>query len=84
MQDWLWGTLVTNSDGTKVLFTTDCSRGYCHCQPWYTDNEAECRFTVSQDLAQRDQQCTCNRQGIRYIRMEKLVMFFSYATDCMA
>ena len=63
MQDWLWGHPIANSDGTKDLFTTGCSRGYCRCQLWYTDNEAECRFTVSQDLAQRDQQCTCNRQG---------------------
>ena len=63
MQDWLWGTPIINSEGTKVLFTTDCSRSYCRCQLWYTDNVAECRFTVSQDLAQRDQQCTCNRQG---------------------
>ena len=63
MQDWLWGTPVTNSDGNRVLFTTSCSRGYCRCQPWYTDNRRECRFTVSQDLRQRDQQCSCNRQG---------------------
>ena len=63
MQDWLWGTPITNSEGVKILFTTSCSRGYCHCQLWYTDGKAECRFTVSQDLAQRDQQCTCNRQG---------------------
>ena len=63
MQAWLWGTPITNSDGTKDLFATSCSRGYCHCQPWHTDNRAECRFTVSQDLAQRDQQCTCNRKG---------------------
>ena len=63
MQDWLWGTPITTSEGNKILFTTGCSRGYCHCQLWYTDGKAECRFTVSQDLAQRDQQCTCNRQG---------------------
>ena len=63
MQDWVWGTPITNSEGNKILFTTGCSRGYCHCQLWYTDGKAECRFTVSQDLAQRDQQCTCNRQG---------------------
>ena len=64
MQDWLWGTPVTNSDGTKVLFTTGCPHSYCNCQPWYTDSGVECRFTVSQDLAQRDQQCTCNRKGL--------------------
>ena len=64
MEDWLWGTPITNSDGTKVLFTTDCSHAYCNCQPWYTDSRAECRFTVSQDLARRDQQCTCNRKGV--------------------
>ena len=63
MQDWLWGTPITNSEGNKILFTTGCSRGYCHCQVWYADSKAECRFTVSQDLAQRERQCTCNRQG---------------------
>ena len=63
IQDWLWGTPITSSDGTKVLVTTGCSRGYCRCQLWYTGDKTECRFTVSQDLAQRDQQCTCNRQG---------------------
>ena len=63
VQDWLWGTPITNSEGTKILYTTSCSRGYCHCQLWYADSKSECRFTVSQDLAQRDQQCTCNRQG---------------------
>ena len=63
MQDWLWGTPITNSEGVKSLFSTSCCRGYCHCQLWYTDNKTKCRFTVSQDLAQRDQQCTCNRQG---------------------
>ena len=63
MQDWLWGTPITNSDGTKVLFTTGCSRGYCHCQLWYTDNGVECKFTVSQNMAERDQQCACNRKG---------------------
>ena len=63
MQDWLWGTPVTNSDGNRVLFSTSCSHGYCRCQPWHVDNRRECRFTVSQGLGQRDQQCTCNRQG---------------------
>ena len=63
MQDWLWGTPITNSTGNRVLVTTGCSRGYCRCQPWYTGDKAECRFTVSQEPAQRDRQCTCNRQG---------------------
>ena len=63
MQDRLWGTPITDSNGTKALFTTSCSRGYCRCQPWHVDNRRECRFTVSQDLGQRDQQCTHNRQG---------------------
>ena len=85
MQDWLWGTPITNSDGTKVLVTTGCSRGYCRCQPWYTGDKAECRFTVSQDPAQRDRQCICNRQG----KMKNSVLlqdntWFCFVTDALS